>query len=100
MPAVLKAARAAYDLVLVDTAPLLPVADAARLALSADRVLLLTRWGRTDAALAIHAVGQLGVARERLAGVVLSRVNLRKHRQWAKADAGVAYGRYRSYYVT
>jgi capsular exopolysaccharide synthesis family protein len=100
VPAVLRAAREAYDLVIVDTAPLLPVADAARLALSADRVVLLLRWGQTSRAMAEQALLQLGVARDRLAGVVLGRVDLRRHREWAQADAAVAYGRYGSYYVS
>ena len=100
IPAVLRAARAAYDLVVVDTAPLLPVADAARMALVADRVVLLARWGRTSRETAAQAVQQLGVARERVARVVLSRVDLRRHRAWSSADAAVAYGRYRTYYAS
>jgi capsular exopolysaccharide synthesis family protein len=100
IPAVLKAARAAYDLVVVDTAPLLPVADAARMALVADRVLLLARWGRTSGETAAQAVQQLGVARERVAGVILSRVDLRRHRAWSSSDVAVAYGRYRAYYAS
>lgn len=100
IPAVLRAARAAYDLVVVDTAPLLPVADAARMALIADRVLLLARWGRTSGETAAQAAQQLGVARERVAGVILSRVDLRRHRAWSSADAAVAYGRYRAYYAS
>jgi Mrp family chromosome partitioning ATPase len=70
------------------------------MALVADRVLLLARWGRTSGETAAQAVQQLGVARERVAGVILSRVDLRRHRAWSSADAAVAYGRYRAYYAS
>jgi Mrp family chromosome partitioning ATPase len=98
--AVIKAAREAYDLIVVDTAPLLPVSDAVRLAPTADRVLFVLRWGHTAAPLAKHALDQLGGAREKVAGVALTRVDLARHRAWATGDAGLAYARYRGYYVS
>ncbi|MFO1068283.1 MAG: Wzz/FepE/Etk N-terminal domain-containing protein [Geminicoccaceae bacterium] len=97
--AVLQAARAGFDLVLVDTAPLLPVADAARLAPLVDRIALVVRWGATTAPMARQALVALGPARERVTGAILSRVDLRRHRAWSEADPAVAYGRYRGYYT-
>jgi capsular exopolysaccharide synthesis family protein len=99
VPAVLRALRGIFDLVLVDTAPLLPVADAARLAAHADAIVLVVRWARTPAPLVAHAQGLLGPARERVIGAVLTRVDLRRHRAWATADVALAYGRYRGYYT-
>jgi capsular exopolysaccharide synthesis family protein len=80
VPAVIAAARRAYDLILVDTAPLLPVSDAMRLAPAVDRVLLVLRWGHTAGPLAAHALEQLGQARDKVAGVALTRVDLARHR--------------------
>ena len=100
VPAVIAAARKAYDLIIVDTAPLLPVSDAMRLAPSADRVLFVLRWGHTAGPLAAHALEQLGPAREKVAGVALTRVDLARHRAWATGDSGIAYARYRSYYMS
>ena len=96
--AVIAKARESYDLVIVDTAPLLPVSDTARLAPLADRVVFALRWGHTAAPLAKQAIEQLAGAQ--LAGVVLTRVDLAKHRAWATGDSGLAYARYRNYYVS
>ncbi|HMR31885.1 MAG TPA: Wzz/FepE/Etk N-terminal domain-containing protein [Geminicoccaceae bacterium] len=100
VPAVIAAARKAYDLVVVDTAPLLPVSDAVRLAPHVDRLLFVLRWGHTTGPLAAQALQQLGAARERVAGVAITRVDLARHRAWATGDAGLAYARYRRYYMS
>ncbi len=99
VPAVIAAARKAYDLIVVDTAPLLPVSDAVRLAPSVDRLLFVLRWGHTTGPLAAQALDQLGPARDRVAGAALTRVDLARHRAWATGDSGVAYARYRDYYI-
>lgn len=98
--AVIAAARETYDFVVVDTAPLLPVSDAVRLAPAVDRVLFVLRWGHTAAPLAAHALDQLATTRDKVAGVALTRVDLARHRAWATGDAGLAYSRYGSYYVS
>ena len=100
VPAVIAAARKAYDFIVVDTAPLLPVSDAVRLAPSVDRLLFVLRWGHTTGPMAAQALDQLGPARDRVAGAALTRVDLARHRAWATGDSGVAYARYRDYYMS
>ena len=51
-----------FDIVIIDSPPLLPVADAAILAVEADGALLVTRYGKT-------LTQNLGLARARLEGV-------------------------------
>lgn len=51
--------REKYDYVIVDSAPLLAVTDAAVLAAGADGVLIMTRFGQTKREQLAHAVGSL-----------------------------------------
>jgi receptor protein-tyrosine kinase len=51
--------RSKYDYVIVDSAPLLAVTDAAVLAAGADGVLIMTRFGQTRREQLTHAVGSL-----------------------------------------
>lgn len=66
--------RAKYDVIILDTAPVLPLADTRVLAALADTVLVVARWGRTPAALVKEAVEQLRSHNARVGGVVLEAV--------------------------
>lgn len=66
--------RAKYDVIILDTAPVLPLADTRVLAALADTVLVVARWGRTPAALVKEAVDQLRAHNARVGGVVLEAV--------------------------
>jgi polysaccharide biosynthesis transport protein len=59
----LEEARQAYDVVIIDTPPVMTRADAAVIGRFADTCLLLARWGRT--------VGFLQLCRVRLDGLVI-----------------------------
>src|SRR5438093_11751705 len=71
---VLELLRERYDVVLVDTPPLLPVADAALLAPISDGVLLTVRCGRSGLADAVRARGMLDAVGTKLLGVVLTGI--------------------------
>ncbi len=75
MGILLDEARRHFDLVLVDSPPLLAVGDARVMAPLCDTVLLLVRWNATQQALAAHALGQLGQAPERPVLAVLTGVD-------------------------
>ncbi len=66
--------RERYDVVLIDTSPLLPVTDAAVLAQRVDAVLVVTREGRTDVQDVQAAREALGVASGKVLGSVLTVV--------------------------
>jgi capsular exopolysaccharide synthesis family protein len=84
----LEEARQAYDVVIIDTPPVMTNADAALIGRFADTCLLLVRWGRTSWDQMTAAVGFLRLCGVDLDGIVLMGV-----------DSGSAgYGQLASYY--
>lgn len=67
-------AREHYDLVIVDSPPVLRVPDAINLADTSDAIVFLTAWRVTRAKMVQEALNRLSVAGRPIAGVVLSRV--------------------------
>lgn len=90
--ALLSEAGAAYDVVLIDTAPVLPVPDARTLAQRCE-FLVLAKWrqtGRHDTKQAVRTLQESGA---RFLGAALTQVDLRKIRAYSNGD----YSYYRSY---
>lgn len=85
MAAVIEKLRGRSDYVLLDAAPLLPVADSAGLAVHTDGALLAVRYGRTRADQLEQAATALEQVGSRALGVVLNFVPPR-------ADTAAAYG--------
>ena len=69
--ALLEEARQAYDIVIVDTPPVMTRADAAVIGRYADTGILLVRWGRTSWDDMTAAVGFLRLCRVKLDGIVM-----------------------------
>ena len=69
--ALLEEARQAYDIVIIDTPPVMTSADAALIGRFADTRLLLVRWGRTSWDEMTAAVGFLRLCRVGLDGIVI-----------------------------
>lgn len=97
MAAALDRLRARYDVVLVDTPPLLPVTDAAAVAPATDGMILVCRYGRTTRAQVSAAVQVLHSVSGLLFGTVLSMVSRRGPRSYAGSYPGsyAATGTYR-----
>ncbi|RSX04942.1 hypothetical protein DAI01_15590 [Sphingomonas koreensis] len=83
--------RDRYDLIVVNTPPVLAVSDAQQLARFAEQSLLVLRWGRTTPDLLRSAILQFG---ETLTGVVFNRVRYRKHARLDYGDGIHQYHRY------
>jgi tyrosine-protein kinase len=66
--------RDAYDFVVLDTPPLLPVADAAALSVLADGCLLVAQFGKTTREQLEEAASAVARVRADLFGVILNRV--------------------------
>jgi Mrp family chromosome partitioning ATPase len=77
MGALLEAARQRYDLVVLDTPPVLPVADALVLAGQADGTLMLVRWEKTARVAVRDAARLLRNSRARMMGTVMTIVDMR-----------------------
>ena len=92
MKDILKSVQGEFDIVLIDSPPLLAVTDAAVLATIADGAILVIRVGATAKAAVRRAVAQLQTVHGRIVGAVLNDVDLR-----SGAFSG-SYGYYYYYY--
>jgi len=73
--ALLDEARQTYDVVIIDTPPVMTSADAALIGRYADTRLLLVRWGRTSWDEMTAAAGFLRLCRVGLDGIVMAGVD-------------------------
>jgi capsular exopolysaccharide synthesis family protein len=83
----LQYARENFDLILLDTPPVMPVADAISLREEVDWFLLVFRVGFTPYPLLKQAVSEIG--EQKILGVVLNRVKLMEDRYYTRY-----YGKY------
>jgi capsular exopolysaccharide synthesis family protein len=89
-----------YDLVVVDTPPVMAVADARIIGRVVDTTVFVVRWDKTPRKVARAAVDQLHRANVDIAGVVLQQVDLKRYGRLGYGDSGYYYhyGRYGKYY--
>ena len=73
---VLKFASEHYDLVFLDSPPILPVSDGAVISSIADKTILLIEWNKTDRDLVFQAIDSVHLNKGTVTGVVLNKVNL------------------------
>ncbi len=99
MRRLLDAATETYDLVVIDSPPVGAVSDSFILGGLADRTVFVARWWSTPRNMIAHSLHQLAEAGADIAGVVLSRVDVKKHARYGYADSGYYAGAYRKYYV-
>ena len=93
----IKELRNRYQLIVIDSPPLLGVSDGRVLATFADATLLVVQWGSTDRAAAATAVQMLRSVSANVVGVVLTQVNLKKLAHHGGGD-GLQYRRSFQYY--
>jgi tyrosine-protein kinase Etk/Wzc len=91
MQEILHEAKARFDVILLDSPPLLAVTDAAVLSTMVDGVVLVIRTQRTKRDAVRRALGHIRSVRGRLLGAVLNDVDLR---------SGAYYGSYGHYYYS
>uniref|UniRef100_UPI0026F2B267 CpsD/CapB family tyrosine-protein kinase n=1 Tax=Phenylobacterium aquaticum TaxID=1763816 RepID=UPI0026F2B267 len=92
--------RARFDLVILDTAPLLPIADTRVLAPKADVVVFLARWRKTPQHAIEAAFRLLQGSGAHLAGVALTQVDMKQQAKYGYGDPGYYYAEYKKYYVS
>lgn len=94
MRGLLDALRKTVDLVVLDTPPLLPVADARVLAPLADATVFAVRWEKTPHDVAAEGLRHLERAAVQPVGAVLTQVDLRRQRSYGYGGAYRYYGAY------
>lgn len=93
------ALREHFGLIVLDTAPILPIAETRELLALADNVVVTALWRKTaDSAvkaalrlLPLHAIGDIGMA--------LNRMDMRKQAKFGGGDASTYYNAYKKYYA-
>jgi succinoglycan biosynthesis transport protein ExoP len=87
-----------YDLVIIDTPPVMAALDACALSRKADATVLVVRWSKTRRAVVSHTLGELARAKGHLAGALLNMVDVEKHSKYLYGDSGAYHGTLRKYY--
>jgi capsular exopolysaccharide synthesis family protein len=98
MRRILVRVREVYDLVVIDTPPVLVVSDVLVLLRQVDKTLFVTHWGKTPRDAVVAALRNIVEAGGDVAGMVLNQVNLQKQSRYRYGNAG-HYGSYRKYYI-
>ena len=88
--------RSMYDLILIDTGPLLLMAEARVIAGKADKTILVVRWRHSARSAVRQSLALLRNFRADLLGVTLNMVDLNRRRH--HRDPGATYKAYRKYY--
>jgi exopolysaccharide transport family protein len=100
MDQLLATVRGSFDLIILDTAPVLALADTRILANKVDLVVLLARWRKTPARAISASVRLLEQSNARIAGVALTQVDMNAQSKHGYGDAGYYYDEYKKYYAS
>ena len=77
---VLDLLRHRYELIVIDSPPLVPLVDGRALAELADRIVLALAWDQTPGEVLAHTIDLLSPVHDRILGTVLTRVDLSRLR--------------------
>ena len=98
MRSFLERMRSQYDLIVIDSPPVLAVSNSVILSHVVDRTVFVIRWETTPRAVALGALKTLRTNGGPIAGAVLSRVNVKKHAAFGYGDSAYHYHKYSEYY--
>lgn len=99
MATLLENLREKCDMVVIDSAPVLPVVDSRVLSRSVDKVVFVVKWRDTPRDAAANALKDLHEYGADVAGVVFERLDLKRQKRYSYGDSGYYYGRYSKYYI-
>jgi capsular exopolysaccharide synthesis family protein len=100
MRTLLRTLAGLYDLVVIDTPPLLAVSDALLLVRHVDHSVYVVRWEKTRRETAIAGLKQLIDAGAKHAALVLAQVDVGKQARYGYRDSGYYYYGHHSNYYT
>ena len=93
-------ARAQYDVVIVDTPPVLVVPDARVIAGAVDAVIYVVNWDTTARSQVQHGIRQFDQGERPVTGLALSQIDPKGMRQYGYGGRYGAYSAYGSEYYT
>jgi polysaccharide biosynthesis transport protein len=99
MQQLIEQARSRFDLVIIDSPPVLVGADARLLSRLADASVLVVKWGATRRQVVKLALERLQSAGSGTPGALLSQVEVRKYAQYSYGDSGAYAGDMARYYA-
>jgi capsular exopolysaccharide synthesis family protein len=88
-----------FDFIVIDSPPVMATTDARILCQMTDATVAVIHWAKTPRAVVRNTLSQLQAARARLAGGLLSMVDVRKHAQYGYGDSGAYTGDLEKYYI-
>jgi polysaccharide biosynthesis transport protein len=75
MEKLLIAARDAYDCIIIELAPIVPLVDVKTIERFIDSFVFVVEWGRSERSLVLEALSNTEIIRERLTGIVLNKAD-------------------------
>ncbi len=97
LEALLTELRERYDLIIVDSPPVLPVLEARTICSTVDMVIFACRWRHTQTKAVLRALRQLASDNIRVHHIAITRANLRKLAMF-EHFSGAHYKQYTAYY--
>lgn len=98
MKELLTALHSSYDIVILDTPPVLPLADTRVIVSLADAVVVMAKWRSTSRRAVEAALHILAASGADIMGVCLTMADLRKMSTQGYGDPSFYYSKYKDYY--
>ncbi|MFN3402093.1 MAG: hypothetical protein ACK4Z4_17265, partial [Ferrovibrio sp.] len=93
MKMILHALAPRYDMILLDTAPVLVGAEVLTLSRMVDKVAFVVRWGETKRDAVMEAMKDLVEVNADIAGIAVTRVDPKGYRSYAYSELNYDYDR-------
>ena len=91
--------RSRYDIVVVDSAPMLALSETQAVCRLAKHFVVATRWRHTDTVATGEVIRRLSTMGPSFIGVVLTMVDIGKYKLYAHGESGAYYDRCHKYYA-
>jgi polysaccharide biosynthesis transport protein len=99
LPDLIELLKPRYDLIVIDTSPVLAVSDALLLAAHVDETVLAIRWGTTSRKVAELALNRLLDSGAKVAGAAVTMVDMRRHARYGFGDSVLCSKKFMAYYA-
>ncbi|MBZ4202853.1 MAG: polysaccharide biosynthesis tyrosine autokinase [Methylovulum sp.] len=101
MEALLLELKQNFDLIIIDTPPVMAVTDARVLASMVDKTLFVVYWDKTPRQVVKTGLEELLKANPSIAGIVLQQVNFKEYSSYSYGESGYYYNysKYGQYYT-